>query len=86
MADRGIDLNDPDKVRAFAVETINGFKADLSAHVRAINPATIFYNAGHVGPCTRPARALTLTSKSKACRQAAGAICTFRLRPSMPGS
>lgn len=54
MADRGIDLNDPDKVRAFAVETINGFKVDLSAHVRAINPkATIFYNAGHVGPCTK---------------------------------
>lgn len=54
MIAAGIDLNDDTAVRAFAKQANNRFKKDLSAHVRSLNPdATIFYNAGHVGPCTR---------------------------------
>ena len=53
MKAQGIDPNDEDAVRAFAKETVDCFKARMSALVRESRPdATIFYNAGHVGPCT----------------------------------
>ena len=54
MLAAGTDLNDEQAVRAYAKEVNTRFKQEMSRHVRALNPdATIFYNAGHVGPCTR---------------------------------
>ena len=55
MKERGIDLIDNTAVRDFAAETINRFKAEMSALVRAhTKDCTIFYNAGHIGPSTAP--------------------------------
>ena len=57
MLKKGIDLDDEDAVRAFAAFSINRFKREMSRHVRSLkSDATIFYNAGHVGPCTRESR------------------------------
>ncbi len=57
MLEYGVNLNDEEAVRAFASQTINRFKREMSRHVRSLNPdATIFYNAGHVGPCTRESK------------------------------
>ena len=54
MKERGLDLSNDDVVREFAVETMNRFKAEFSALVREKKKdAFIFYNAGHIGPCTK---------------------------------
>ena len=54
MRERGIDAADETAVRAFARFVMRRFKDKMSALVRAYKPdATIFYNAGHIGPCTR---------------------------------
>ena len=54
MLTTGVNLNDEKAVRAFAKKINNRFKREMSKHVRSLNPdATIFYNAGHIGPCTR---------------------------------
>ncbi len=54
MKARGIDAADDAQVLAFAKDVLDRFKADMSAFVRARRPdCTIFYNAGHIGPCTR---------------------------------
>ena len=54
MREKGIDDGDEKAVRAFAAFTMNRFKEKMSAVVRAKKPdCTIFYNAGHVGPCTK---------------------------------
>ena len=53
MKDQGIDCTDDDAVRAFAEETMNRFKSNMTSFVRKYSKdCTIFYNAGHIGPCT----------------------------------
>jgi hypothetical protein len=53
MRQAGIDVSDDEAVRIFAKESMVHFKAKMTELIRSINKAcTIFYNAGHVGPCT----------------------------------
>jgi hypothetical protein len=53
MKERGYDFSDGDAVLGFAMESINRFKEKMTALVREYSTdATVFYNAGHVGPCT----------------------------------
>jgi len=53
MKAQGLDMTDDEAVRNFAAETMIKYKTELSAIVRAVNAdCTIFYNAGHIGPCT----------------------------------
>ena len=55
MAEQGLDPEDPAAREAFAVATLERFRTRMSAFVREVTPdATIFYNAGHVGPAVRP--------------------------------
>lgn len=57
MKEKGIDASDANAVRNFAKFSIDRFKEKMTDLVRRINPnCTIFYNAGHVGPCTRASR------------------------------
>lgn len=54
MKAQGVDMHDEDAVRGFAKLVTDRFKQNMSAFIRERNPdCTIFYNAGHVGPCTR---------------------------------
>lgn len=54
MAREGVDEGDEAQVRAFAGRTMTRFKQRLTALVRRhSSDCTIFYNAGHVGPCTK---------------------------------
>lgn len=54
MATLGIDMTDDKQVRAFAKKVNDRFKHEMSAFVRVRKEdCTIFYNAGHIGPCTR---------------------------------
>lgn len=54
MKQRGIDAADAGAVQAFAKFTIDRFKRRMTEFVRARNAnCSIFYNAGHIGPCTR---------------------------------
>ncbi|NJN25717.1 MAG: beta-galactosidase [Cyclobacteriaceae bacterium] len=51
MEAAGLEPSNQQDRRKFAVDTINGFKHDLSTYIRAISPdAGIFYNSGHIGP------------------------------------
>lgn len=51
MLERGFDPSDEQSRRAFGRQVINRFKRELSAHVgQYSSQATIFYNAGHIGP------------------------------------
>jgi hypothetical protein len=55
MAEQGLDPEDPAARAAFAAATLERFRTDMSAFVREATPdATIFYNAGHLGPAVRP--------------------------------
>ena len=59
MRAENVDMTDEMAVRAFASRTLDAFKADMSALVRSLitrEDCTIFYNAGHIGPCTRTSR------------------------------
>lgn len=50
----GIDASDDEAVRRFAKKTMDRFKRNMTDLVRQYHKTcTIFYNAGHVGPCTR---------------------------------
>jgi len=54
MKEKGIDAADEDAVRGFAKTVLTRFKKNMSALVRKYKKdATVFYNAGHVGPATR---------------------------------
>jgi len=54
MRKRGIDIYDDIAVRKFAKESIDDFKKFMTAIVHEHTPdATIFYNAGHIGPSTK---------------------------------
>ena len=54
MKEQSLDLSDDLVVLNFAMETMNSFKADMSVLVRMKKAdATIFYNAGHIGPSTK---------------------------------
>ena len=54
MKERGIDVRDDDAVRDFTKFSVDRFKKEMTELVRRYNRScTIFYNAGHVGPCTR---------------------------------
>lgn len=51
MHRRGLDPRKPEDRARFARETMIAWQAEMSAMVRRYHPkATIFYNAGHVGP------------------------------------
>ncbi|MDY3920317.1 MAG: alpha-amylase family protein [Candidatus Limivivens sp.] len=53
MRSQGIDLTDERAVRAFAKASMDAFKEKMTKLVRQKNKTcTIFYNAGHIGPCT----------------------------------
>ena len=57
MREENIDLEDEEAVRAFAASSLERFKARMSAVVRGYRAdATVFFNAGHVGPCTYGSR------------------------------
>ena len=57
MLERGMDFGDEQQVREFAKFTLDRFKREMSAFVREHNDhCTIFYNAGHVGPCTKESK------------------------------
>lgn len=57
MKEKGIDAADETQVRAFAKYVLDRFKQDMTEFVRGYSrDCTIFYNAGHVGPCTRDSR------------------------------
>ena len=57
MLEKGLDFGDETQVRAFAKQSIDRFKQKMSAFVRKHNDrCTIFYNAGHVGPCTKDSK------------------------------
>ena len=57
MKKLGIDAADDEAVRRFTKMSLDRFKADMSAFVRQYSTdCTIFYNAGHVGPCTKESR------------------------------
>lgn len=54
MKKLGIDASDDEAVRDFAKMVLNRFKKNMTEVVRQYNKdCTIFYNAGHVGPCTK---------------------------------
>ncbi len=51
MTARGLDPSRADVRQAFGLEVLHRFKRDMTAFVRQFNAeATIFYNAGHIGP------------------------------------
>ena len=57
MRKRGINVHDDNAVRIFAKESVDKFKARMTALVREYSDdCTIFYNAGHIGPCTKNSR------------------------------
>ncbi|GHV38560.1 hypothetical protein FACS189490_00700 [Clostridia bacterium] len=50
----GVDVSDDLAVRRFAAKSIDEFKREMTALVREYSEdCTIFYNAGHIGPCTK---------------------------------
>lgn len=50
----GIDISDDNAVRSFAADSMDRFKAKMTALVRTYSKdCTIFYNAGHIGPSTK---------------------------------
>lgn len=54
MKKLGIDAGNDEAVRDFAKMVMDRFKKNMTALVRQYNKdCTIFYNAGHVGPCTK---------------------------------
>ena len=54
MKERGIDATDEVAVRDFARMVLDRFKKRMTEWVRLFSDdCTIFYNAGHIGPCTR---------------------------------
>jgi len=56
MMAKGVDVTDAKQRQAYYFGVLDRFKRDMTAHVRSLEPdALIFYNAGHVGPKTRPA-------------------------------
>ncbi len=51
MLERGFDPSNGEERRKFGRQVINRFQRELSSHVRSYSAeATIFYNAGHIGP------------------------------------
>lgn len=53
MQQRGLDIYDDDAVLGFAKFNIDRFKKEMSEMIWNKAPGiSIFYNAGHVGPCT----------------------------------
>lgn len=54
MKKLGIDASDDEAVRDFAKMVLDRFKKNMTELVLQYNQnCTIFYNAGHVGPCTK---------------------------------
>lgn len=53
MANAGIDASDEEAVRDFAKDVLDRFKLEMTEFVHRYRPdCSVFYNAGHVGPCT----------------------------------
>ena len=79
MKREGIDMADEMELRRFAKRSIDRFKQRMSALVRSHNPnCTIFYNAGHVGPCTLNSRDAYTHFELESLPAAVGDICTSR--------
>jgi Hypothetical glycosyl hydrolase 6 len=58
MSAAGLDPTNENARERFGLETVNGFKQDMTRFVRTRNPdCTIFYNAGHIGPRHRLVKA-----------------------------
>lgn len=58
MHGAGLDVDDDGVVRQYAKQVMDTFKEEMTQWVRRFSPdCTIFYNAGHVGPCTRASAA-----------------------------
>jgi hypothetical protein len=54
MKQQGINAASEEEVRAFAKTVLTRFKRNMTELVREYSKnCTIFYNAGHIGPCTR---------------------------------
>jgi hypothetical protein len=54
MRQLGIDMDNEDSVHDFAKLVIDRFKKNMTNLVHQYAPeCTIFYNAGHIGPCTK---------------------------------
>ncbi len=54
MKKDGIDAHDDIQVRSFAKKVMDRFKKEMTEFVHGFNKdCTVFYNAGHVGPCTK---------------------------------
>ena len=57
MKDLGIDMWKEEEVRRFAKTVMDRFKIQMTEAVRIYNKdCTVFYNAGHIGPCTLESR------------------------------
>jgi hypothetical protein len=51
MEERGLDASAPGVRQRFGREVADGFRTDLTAFIRSLDPGCgIFYNGGHVGP------------------------------------
>lgn len=58
MKQKGIDATNDAQVRDFAKFVLDRFKREMTEVVRKYSKdCTIFYNAGHIGPCTRDSAA-----------------------------
>ena len=54
MKKLGVDAGDDEAVRAFTKTVVDRFKKEMTELVRGYSKdCTVFYNAGHVGPCTK---------------------------------
>ena len=57
MKREGLDLCDDVQVRNFAARVMDRFKSEMTSLVRKFSTdCTVFYNAGHVGPCTKKSK------------------------------
>ncbi|TWU42389.1 alpha-amylase family protein [Novipirellula artificiosorum] len=55
MTDKGFDVGSQQDRMKFAAEMMKDFKQQMTQHIRSKSEkATVFYNAGHIGPDIRP--------------------------------
>jgi len=54
MTARGLDFSDEQDLLVFTKDSLDDFQKDMSAFIRNYREdCTIFYNAGHIGPCVK---------------------------------
>lgn len=55
MAAGGLDTAKPEHVSRYARDVLDRFRVEMTHHIRSLDAkCTIFYNAGHIGPKSRP--------------------------------